>query len=135
MQWLIDIAIKAMEQYLADNPRFVDRGDPADWDFGFGDFIKDNAWHTLDLSGIVPEGVKAVLIRYATTATSSGYDIWIRKKGNTNQRNAGNIDSKGTDADEVGDMIISPDENRQIEYLIPEDEFTVIKLVVGGWWL
>ncbi|GAH71411.1 unnamed protein product, partial [marine sediment metagenome] len=41
---------------------FVDRGDPAAYDYAKEDLTIDGAWHDMDLSGIVSEFAKAVFI-------------------------------------------------------------------------
>ena len=63
MQWLIDIIAEKVKNEIGIPPVFVDRGDVPFWDIDDFSTLFDNAWHTIDLSLIVPEGTSAILLR------------------------------------------------------------------------
>ena len=67
--------------------KYVDRGDPANFDFDTGAFTDDNTWRELDLSSIIGVGVKTVHLRVRFASDSSGVSLAFRKKGNTNIKN------------------------------------------------
>lgn len=48
-------------------------------DFTVDDLVIDGDWHTLDLSGIIPQGVKAVYVQLLVKATEVGKIIRLRK--------------------------------------------------------
>jgi len=138
MQWLIDIATEAMEQYLIDNPRYVDRGDPASVDYGSGDFTKDGNWHELDLSAIVPENARGF------TATAEmvcdvveGYFL-IRKHGNVNTKAVSAIKSQIGGIAIQADFVCGANSARKIDYKVspsPPKVFYVLTLTIKNWWL
>lgn len=137
MQWLIDIAKAAMVDYLADNPRYVDRGDPATYDFDLGDLTADEFWHDLDLSGIVPTEAKAVLIRTLLTSEMSTDFIKFRENGNSDIYNVSSLYVQAGWVVKAGDMIVSLDNSRIIEYCISEDfaQWQFIYITIAGWFL
>ena len=69
--------------------KYVDRGVVAAVDFAVGDFTKDSAWHTLDLSSIIPSNAKKVTVvtrwqdvtairslQFSTTSGASGQNVF-----------------------------------------------------------
>ncbi|GAH45435.1 unnamed protein product, partial [marine sediment metagenome] len=61
-------------------PVFVDRGDPAAYDYAKEDLTIDGAWHDMDLSGIVSEKAKAVFILGHVQGNGVDWKISFRKK-------------------------------------------------------
>lgn len=135
MQWLIDITIEAMEQYLVDNPRYVERGDVLVQDFDTGGMIKNDQWHDWDLSGIIDEGAVAVLFAASLRATAAAKYIYFRQKGYAGFYNVSVIYSQVALVYLFADMVLGIGPDRKLEYLastlgIADGEFTI-----KGWWL
>lgn len=135
MQWLIDIVKEwiVAEGYIKTS--FVDRGDPAAWDFIVGNFTRDAAWHDLDLSGIVPAGAKAVAVFGKITTDAVGSVFRLRKNGNANAFNLTELRTTVANVSASYDIITIPDANRVIEYYASVANWFDISLVVKGWWV
>lgn len=114
---------------------FVDRGDPASNDFAGADFTKDNNWHNLDLSGIVPAGAKAVLVRALCTSTSINRSFLLRKDGNANSINWVQYRCTVANVPYTADAVCPISTARKLEYRVTHTDLYTIYLTVKGWWL
>lgn len=112
---------------------YVDRGDPATWDFVQGDFITDGEWHELDLSSIVPEGVRTIHFIALIRDDIIGSLVQLREKGNVNPYTKFMIRTQTAGMTICGDGIISCDVNRKIEYYATATTWNQIILQVRGW--
>lgn len=112
---------------------YVDRGDADDWDFTTVDFITDYNWHELDLSNIVPEGVKTVLLCVLIRDDAINSYIEFRKKGNLYAINRFLTQTQTANIWIADEGIVSCDVNRKIEYQTSNTTFGVINLIVKGW--
>lgn len=115
-------------------PCFVDRGDPADYDFDVNDFTTDGNWHDLDLSGIVPAKAKAVLLFVRIRNNVVGASIRFRRNGNVNDQSSNAVYTQVSNLSKGLDMVTPLDENRIIEYRASNVVFTDITANVRGWW-
>ncbi|MHA1304367.1 MAG: hypothetical protein ACTSPI_11775 [Candidatus Heimdallarchaeaceae archaeon] len=114
--------------------KFYDRGDSADWDFNVNDFTKDDSWHDLDLSSIVPEGATAVALRLMINNTSLLSEVHFRKNGQANT-NSSVIFTQVVGRRFGGDIIVACDSNRFIEYRIASATgWSELYVAVKGWW-
>lgn len=113
---------------------FTDRGDPADWDYTQADLTTDGTWRDLDLSSIVPDGAKAVLLYVELLDDSVGAHIRFRKNGNSNSINISRVRTQITNLFIDQDLVIPCDANRIIEYNTSPIVFTTIRITVKGWW-
>ncbi len=113
---------------------YVDRGDPATYDWILTDLIEDGAWHELDLSAIVPAGAKAILMRVDYRASVIEKGLTLRKLGNVNARNSGQIRCQVADVHNYRDIVVACDADRKIEYHMHSPETTLCNFVVRGWW-
>ena len=127
-------AINVGARIAAGLPHFNDRGDPATVDFDLGDLTEDGAWHDLDLSGIVPANTKAVVLRIRYTSSGVGEAISLRKNGNTNSLNVGEISTTVANVGAYGDKTVAVDGDRKIEYKLSSPATTAVLIVVKGWW-
>jgi hypothetical protein len=121
------------DQNWYQNPSYVDRGDPADWDFTDTDLTKDNNWYDLDLSGILPSGVSSVLLRVFIRSPLVGEFISFRKNGNSNTFNIDALFTQVGDGWMRSSVVVAVDDNRTIEYNISSANFDFIFISVGGW--
>lgn len=119
--------------YFQSRSAFTDRGDPTLVDKAIGDLTL-GAWTEWDLSGIVPAGATAVLLRVTVYNTGAGWEVDFRRKGHTNNHNlsrtCGLINLPVMD-----DLIVACDSDRVIEYyVLNSGVYASLDVVVGGWW-
>lgn len=115
---------------------YHDRGDPSSVDFTSATITMDAAWHDMDLSSIIPDGVKTILMR-VLMYTSSGNQmaLYFRKNGNTNSNNKASIITPGASKYVTQDLIVSVDSSRIVEYYCTNDGVErIIEITVCGWW-
>ena len=112
---------------------FYDRGDPSEIDFLTPTFIADGVWHDLDLSGIVPHGSFAVLVRVRNGGASTATTFRFRKKGNVNALNILDINQTAANFNTYRDGIVFCDSNSVIQYITPAGS-GARELTVRGWW-
>lgn len=118
--------------------KFQDRGDPAAYDYEeTGDksiLDTDGDWHDLDLSAIVPTGAKAILLRVSIQDDSVGSFFLLRKNGRVSDFNIAILRTQVADAYIDQAIVIACDTNRVIEYKGSDVAFSLVALVVSGWW-
>ena len=112
---------------------FVDRGDPAAADWTQATLTLDGGWHELDLSGIVPVGAKAVLIRAWLKDNLTGQEMFLSYPAIPNGWNLSVLTTRVANIFTNQDSIVAMDGDRKIQYLITAGTDTVL-LIVGGWW-
>lgn len=113
---------------------FVDRGDPATYDYAKEDLTIDGAWYDLDLSAIVPAGAKAVLLVGHVEGNGTDWAIMFRKKGQTNEINHGEMETLRANVERCRLMICAVDTNRVVQYKADNQAWTTLDLGVRGWW-
>jgi len=113
---------------------FVDRGDPASYDYAKEDLTIDGAWHDLNLSSIVPAGAKAVFIIGHVEGADVDWAIMFRKKGNTNEVNHGGMETIRANVERHRSSIVAMDSNRVIQYKADNEAWTTLSLAVRAWW-
>lgn len=135
MQWVIDLMTEwaAAQGYLTTS--FVDRGDPADPDFELYNFTTDEKWYDLDLSSIVPDGAKAVLLTLKIVSTSASADFFFRKKTNSYDYNTCHTATTVAGIRTAADLVCPCSAERVIQYYGEDVVWTEIDLTVKGWWL
>lgn len=113
---------------------FVDHGDIPVFDWTSVFFISDQAWHDLDLSGIVSPGTKGVLLYCYIRANAASAWFQIRQKGNVNTINIINWRTA------VANLTISYDgtcpvgPNRMLEYRLQNVGWLYKNVAVKAWW-
>lgn len=113
---------------------YHDRGDVANWDFDLGDITTDWTWRELDLSGIVPAGVKAVSVIIGVNDDAADSIVHFGKNGNNGGTNETRVMTMVANVTRHVDAIIAVDGDRKIEYKATNTTWTVIELTVKGWW-
>lgn len=113
---------------------FVDRGDPATYDWAKEDLILDGAWHDLDLTSIIPAGAKAAFIVGHVKGAGAEWGIIFRKKGNTNETNHGGMQTLRANITRHRSSIVAMDSNRVIQYKADNEAWTDLDLAVRAWW-
>lgn len=130
MQWLIDLIIEA----IGIPPVYIDRGDPADWDWELGDFVADGTWRDLDLSAIVPANAKGVIFFAAVRNAAIGKNFQLRKKGNVNERVVALARTQVGAQFVYEDLTTACDDDRIIQYNATAGVWQNLFLVVKAWW-
>lgn len=115
-------------------PGFVDRGDPAVYDYAKEDLTIDGAWHDLNLSGIVPVGAKAVFILGHLQGNDIDWHIMFRKKGNVNEVNHGGMETIRANVERHRSSIVALDADRKIQYKVDNENWDTLDLAVRAWW-
>ena len=113
---------------------YVDRGDPAAYDFAIGDLTIDGAWHDLDLSSIIPIAAKGVYLMGMVEGANVNWNIMFRKKGNTNAINHEMFSTLRAGIERHRSGVIAVGTDRKIEYMADNQAWTTLSLVVRGWW-
>lgn len=112
---------------------YSDRGDPSSWDFSKTDFSTDGAYHTLDLSSIVPEGASLVHLLVHGLIAYNNSIIIFRKKGNINDVNREILYVRHGNCTYLHSLWVACDAGRKIEYWMSDRTWVSLDVVVRGW--
>jgi hypothetical protein len=113
---------------------FVDRGDPAAWDYTIGDFTADAAWHEKSLAAKITDAdATRVLLYVQIRDTVAGQTIYLRNADNSNAYNAaqGHTQVSGVYSDLNCEVVLSS--TQAIEYNIAAG-MDICNMMVRGWW-
>jgi len=135
MQWLIDIAKEAMQNWIYDNGIYRDRGDPAAYDWTKATLTADGVWRELDLSGIVDEHSKAVLLKCVIKAHTVAWSLNFRRAGNVNLTAVPAVPIYVANITHTGLVVVSLSDDYKIEYMASTGAWDYLSVVVLGWWL
>lgn len=113
---------------------YVDRGDPASYDFAKEALLLDGAWHDLDLSSIVPKTARAVFIIGHVEGNGIDWKIMFRKNGNTNEINHGGMETLRANVERHRSSIVAIGNDQIIEYKADNENWATLDLAVRGWW-
>lgn len=113
---------------------FVDRGDPAAYDYAKTDLVLNGTWQDLDLSLLVPAGAKAILLCAHIEGNAVDWRIDFRKKGNTNEINHCGMDTLRANVERHRTSVVACDANRVIQYNADNQAWTTLNLAIRGWW-
>ena len=114
---------------------FVDRGDLAAFDFELGDLTTDGNWYDLDLSSIVPAGVRVVLISVLIQDDATSSKFKLRENGNSNIINVIANRTQVANVAIEASGVVACDSNRVIEYWAENLTWSSINITIRGWWL
>jgi hypothetical protein len=114
---------------------YVNRGDPAGWDFDITGFGTAWEWTALDLSGIIAAGAYAVHIMVTCRTTTANEEIMFRKHGNSNEANMSELRPMVASLYDVGEFIVALSSDGKIDYNKYGSHFDSISLVVKGWFI
>lgn len=120
---------------LVGSTGYVDRGDPAAYDWTVGNFTTDGTWYDLDCSSIVPAGAKAIQFRLNLTDDLINQYFQLRENGNTDVVNTLTLYINVAGYIVNCDGIVTCDLNRVVEYRASNTTFTAINLVIKGWFI
>jgi len=134
MQWLIDIMLELMWQSIYARGIFIHRGDPNAIDFNAASFTTDGAWHTLDLSAIVPQYAKGVCLSVLLKGNLVAKGFWFARNGQAFGRNAFRGLTQIANQVIALDGVVAVDTDRKIQYLFHNITWLQIDVTVKGWW-
>lgn len=115
--------------------RYVSRGDVADYDWRLGDFTTDGEMRDLDLSAIIPVGTILVAIGLSAKDNAGSKYLQFRTNGFTNLRNIESRFTQGANIQHSSTLWLAPDVNGVIEYRIQSATWSIIDMVVLGWFI
>jgi len=111
---------------------YFNRGDSDSYDFMTGDLTFDDGYHDLDLSGVLPSGVKTVHMTVSLLDNAAGSYFIMRKKGNVSEYNVSVARTQVADVWYDYEAWLPCDENRFIQYRGVAG-FTNVYLRIRGW--
>lgn len=114
---------------------YVGRADIATYDFDANNLTQDGAWHTLDLSAIVPAGAKAVVLRLGASHSSAGRYFRVAPLGYTGSCNQANVTSQVANVINEQTTIMPMNTARTLSYWATSGTFAAIRVFVMGWWI
>ena len=112
---------------------YVDRGDPTAPDFTEANLTTDDTWRSLDLSSIVPSGIRFVYLRLTLNDDAVQSVFRIRKSGMTNLINIFDLYTQAPNVWMTAIGKVPCVANRTVEYIGTNLAFTAINLTVVGW--
>lgn len=113
---------------------FFDRGNFSNYDKTLGNFTLDGTYRDWDLSAIVPAGAKGVLLRVLAKSAAAGLSFRVRKNGTASTTNFASYWSKAGSVYDGGELTVSCDANRVIEYAGDAGAWVELNVMVSGWW-
>ncbi|GAI54072.1 unnamed protein product [marine sediment metagenome] len=134
MQWLIDMAIEAMEAWFADYGGYHDRGPSVGNDFTEADLTQDGNWNELDLSAIVPAGAKAVNLHSTAIDPNIGKAIYMRPAGDTTIIGTCTLRNQVANVSIGFYVPMSLSTGRKIEYKSAAPGYAGVTMKIRGWW-
>lgn len=126
---------KAVKTYVDAKGYFRRDPEPTDWEYEVGDLTTDATWNDLDLSSIVPAGARAVhlLVQIADGVADS--HLAFRCNGNSGIYEIALLRTQVANIVNDADLIVKCDGDRKIQYEGSNLTFSMIQIVVKGWWI
>lgn len=115
--------------------KYVDRDPPENADFDETNLNVKQVWTDIDLSSIVPVGIKLVLLAVKIVTVEANGTINLRKKGVTYFYEGDGITNHAVNQDTLGNIQISCDSNRKIQYHLNDVTWTAIYISIKGWFV
>ena len=113
---------------------YVDRGDPATYDYAKENLTINGTWQVLNLAALVPAGAKAVFIIGHLEGAGVDWKIAFRKKGNTNEVNHGGMETLRANVERHRSSVVAIDTDRVIQYKADNQAWVTLSLAIRGWW-
>lgn len=135
MQWLIDIATEAMENWIYKNGIYR-TGEPTHFGrFLIGAFTLDGARHTLDLSAKLPDNARAVNL--AVLAVNPNVNQYLRFMHPDAASETGRCVLRTQIANQEfrGMAAVGVSSDKKIDYMFEGALWTSITVRIRGYWL
>jgi len=117
---------------------YVDRGDPAAWDWTAATLTEDGTWRDLDCSAIVPADAIAIVFYVEINCTQASKTLSLRENGNANAYNIGRVRTQAANRSAHQQMMIFCDSDRKVEYNAASPApgtWNTVGIVVIGWFI
>ena len=114
--------------------KYVHRGNPVAYDYDHHTLIRDGAWHTLDLSAIIPANAKLVHLRLGISGSATGSFFRVAKTGVTNGFAMVNLAVQVAYINNETDAIVDCT-GQQVDYWSSETDYASGWIVVLGWFV
>ena len=114
---------------------YVARADVATWDFDTTSLTQDGAWHTLNLSAIVPAGAKAVVLRLGASHSSAGRYFRVAQLGYTQSASGANVATQVANIINEQTATFAMNTARTLSYWAASGTWSSIRVCVLGWWI
>lgn len=118
-----------------DDRVYVSRGDLAAFDYTVGDFITNENWQDLDISGKVGAGKRLVLVFLRLKDGSVNVIFAFRPNGNSNTFQQSGLVVQTANVAQEGDLLVETDANGKVEYWGTNTTFTNIDVTIKGYWV
>jgi hypothetical protein len=112
--------------------KYVDRGDPAAYDYTQATLTQDNAYHDLDLTALTSATAVVVHVAGWVRDNNAAALMYLRENGNAQSPNSLICIIPSANGYNTFDGLVSMDSGQVIEYRFSE-AFTNINLVIRGW--
>ena len=117
-----------------DGLTFVPRTPSGAWDFSTGSFTADSAWHSLDVSSIVPSGAKLALVHAGAVSGSAGSVFFVAPYGFTGAAGYLSLHCSVAGREIDGTCFIAMDSNQKLNYYCNPAVSTRV-IAILGWWI
>jgi len=124
---------KSCYDYTKQQGIVFDRGDPNTPDFSGAALITDNAWHIIDLSGIVPAGVSGCFITVSIRSAFINERIQIKQAENTFTYNALTQRTQVANQTIHAEGVVFLGPSLKIKYFFTIGPFAIKSITVKGW--
>lgn len=111
---------------------YVNRGDPAAFDYTTATLTADSTYRTLNLSSIVPANAKLVQLRLLIANAAAGQAIYIRKVGYNNEFNILSLFTQAPNVTTTTEGFVDCI-GQQISYKAATGSWSKLNIVVLGW--
>lgn len=112
---------------------YHDRGDLERADFTKTNFTKDNNWHDLDLSALIPAGVRLVKVKALVSHPAPEQRVVYRGKGHSGDWNSLVCLAFNANTPFYYMSLFWLDENGVLEYKATSETFSALSFAVLGW--
>ena len=123
-----------ISRHVTPGLQYVNRGDPAAADFTTGTLTADGAWHTLDISAIVPVNAKLVVLRMRAANSAASRTMRVSKVGNVNAFACASMTTNVANI-AVEQTTIIDCSGQHIQYWLTSATWADLGLTVLGWFL
>lgn len=114
---------------------FVRRVSQAAYDWTQANLTEDGNWHELDCSPYVPTGAKAILFEVQIRNSAIDKRLRLRYPGDANAPGWLRFNTQVANIYRHGEMIMSCDADRKVEYYFTAGGWTGERISILGWWL
>ena len=115
--------------------KWVDRGLVEVVDFDTEYFIKDNAFHEFDISGIVGKGVKLVAVHIDISASTANLHFRLNTHNQPTTKNYASINTQAASAYNEYILWVQTDKDGKLDYIITPGTWYLSNAVIRGWWI